>query len=202
MFTRALYRSPSWDKPNESISPHPISLRFSLLLSTHLHLGLPSGLFPSGFPINILYAFLFSPYCTKFLAHLILLDLIILIILGDIYKFLKGLSYVVTSIIRFKVYKMHPSPKQVLSKNYNSVCMMCWQHGNLLSLVQSHESYLCITHLLMIHIFSSRYNHHILCFLVQYVYTEQTGSSNTSDMQLGRFISSADKGNWILPSLK
>jgi hypothetical protein len=30
-------------------------------LSTHLRLGLPSGLFPSCFPINILYAFLFSP---------------------------------------------------------------------------------------------------------------------------------------------
>jgi hypothetical protein len=30
-------------------------------LSTHLRLGLPSGLFPSGFPTNILYAFLVSP---------------------------------------------------------------------------------------------------------------------------------------------
>jgi hypothetical protein len=30
-------------------------------LSTHLRLGLPSGLFPSGFPTNILYAFLFYP---------------------------------------------------------------------------------------------------------------------------------------------
>jgi hypothetical protein len=29
-------------------------------LSTHLRLGLPSGLFPSGFPTNILYAFLVS----------------------------------------------------------------------------------------------------------------------------------------------
>jgi hypothetical protein len=29
-------------------------------LSIHLRLGLPSGLFPSGFPTNILYAFLFS----------------------------------------------------------------------------------------------------------------------------------------------
>jgi hypothetical protein len=28
-----------------------------LLLFTHLCLGLPSGLFPSGFPTNILYAF-------------------------------------------------------------------------------------------------------------------------------------------------
>jgi hypothetical protein len=31
-------------------------------LSTHLRLCLTSGLFPSGFPTNILYAFLFSPH--------------------------------------------------------------------------------------------------------------------------------------------
>jgi hypothetical protein len=31
-----------------------------LILSTHLRLGLHSGLFPSGFPINIPYTFLFS----------------------------------------------------------------------------------------------------------------------------------------------
>jgi hypothetical protein len=31
-------------------------------LSTHLCLGLPSGLFPSGFPTSILYALLFSPH--------------------------------------------------------------------------------------------------------------------------------------------
>jgi hypothetical protein len=31
-------------------------------LSTHLRLGLPSGLFPSGFPTNILYAFSFTPF--------------------------------------------------------------------------------------------------------------------------------------------
>jgi hypothetical protein len=30
-------------------------------LSTHLRLGLPSGLFPSGMPTNILHAFLFFP---------------------------------------------------------------------------------------------------------------------------------------------
>jgi hypothetical protein len=32
-----------------------------LILFTHLRLGLPSGLFPSGFPTNILYTFLFAP---------------------------------------------------------------------------------------------------------------------------------------------
>jgi hypothetical protein len=37
----------------------PSYLRSILILSTHLHLGLPNGLFPSGLPTKILYAFLF-----------------------------------------------------------------------------------------------------------------------------------------------
>jgi hypothetical protein len=48
-------------------SNHPISLISILILSTHLRLGLPSGLFPSGFPTNILHAFLFPPVRATFL---------------------------------------------------------------------------------------------------------------------------------------
>ena len=40
----------SWASPIQSIYPHPISWRSTLILSTHLRLGLPSCLFPSGFP--------------------------------------------------------------------------------------------------------------------------------------------------------
>jgi hypothetical protein len=65
---------------------HLVSLRSILILSTYLRLGLPSGLFPSGFPTNILYEFLFSSIRATYPAHLILLDLIILIILGEEYK--------------------------------------------------------------------------------------------------------------------
>ena len=44
----------SWASPIESIYPHPTSWT-SVLLSTHLRLVLPSGLFPSSFPTKILY---------------------------------------------------------------------------------------------------------------------------------------------------
>jgi hypothetical protein len=43
-FTRALHLFLSWARPIQSTSPHPISPRSILILSTHLRLGLPSGL--------------------------------------------------------------------------------------------------------------------------------------------------------------
>ena len=45
----------SWASPIQSIYSHPTSWRSILLLSTHLCLGLPSGLFCSGFPSKTLY---------------------------------------------------------------------------------------------------------------------------------------------------
>ena len=49
---------PDWSGPR----PQPTSWRFIFILSSDLRLRLPSGLFPSGFPIKTLYIPLFSPY--------------------------------------------------------------------------------------------------------------------------------------------
>jgi len=53
--TSVRHPSLSWVSPIQSIYPHPTSWRSILILSTHLRLGLPSGLFPSGFPTKTLY---------------------------------------------------------------------------------------------------------------------------------------------------
>jgi hypothetical protein len=54
-FTSARHLSLSWASPIQSIPPRPTSWKSILILSSYLCLGLPSGLFPSGFLTKILY---------------------------------------------------------------------------------------------------------------------------------------------------
>jgi len=57
-----------------------------MMLFSHLRLGLPSGLFHSGFPTKIVYALLNSPMRATCPAHLKLFNLITLIMCGKAYK--------------------------------------------------------------------------------------------------------------------
>jgi len=63
-----------------------ISSRFILILSSQLRLGLPKGIVPVCLPVKILKALLPSSVQATCNAHLNLLDLITLTILGERYK--------------------------------------------------------------------------------------------------------------------
>jgi hypothetical protein len=75
-----------YSEPDRPSPHHPLSPRWILILSIHPHLGLPSGLLFSGFPTNILNAFLFSLIRATCPGHFVLLDLIILIMFCKEYK--------------------------------------------------------------------------------------------------------------------
>ena len=76
-----------YPKPARS-SPHPHThfLKIHLNIIPHLHLGLPNGLFPPGFPTITLYTSLLTPIRSTCPTHLILLDFITLTILGEEYR--------------------------------------------------------------------------------------------------------------------
>jgi hypothetical protein len=75
-----------WAESTQVLVLIPIFIRSILILSSHLILGLPKGLFPVGVPIKVLKALLTSSILAKWPAHLNLLDLITLTILGERYK--------------------------------------------------------------------------------------------------------------------
>ena len=89
-FTSDRHLSLSWAISIQSTPAHPTSWRSILILSSHLLLGLRSGLFPSDFPTKTRYTPLRSPIRATCPAHLILLDFITRTILGEQYRSLSS----------------------------------------------------------------------------------------------------------------
>jgi len=63
-------------------------LKIHLNVIPHLRLGLPSCLFPKGFPTRILYTSLLSPMRATCPTHLNFLNLVTRKILGEQYRFI------------------------------------------------------------------------------------------------------------------
>ena len=88
-FISTHHLSVPWASSIQSLPPQPNSSRSILILSSHLRLGLPSGLFPSSFIASPLL----SPIRATCPAHLILLGFITRTILGEEYRLLSSSLY-------------------------------------------------------------------------------------------------------------
>jgi len=115
VFVTSRHWSLYWAIWIQSTTSHPISLRSVLILSYHLCLSRPSGVFPSGFSTKILYAFLITPMLAKCPAHLILLDLITLTIFPEAYE-LWSLS----------PNSSHLGPNILLSTLFSDILKLCF----------------------------------------------------------------------------
>ena len=97
-------------------TPTSTSWRSILMLSSHLRLGLPNGLFLSGFPTKTLYTPLLSPIRATCSSHLIILDFVTRKVLGEEYRSLSSSlrvywyvksKYVLTGVIEALRPKLH-----------------------------------------------------------------------------------------------
>ena len=112
-----------YPEPNPSSPcPHPTSWIFILILYSHLCLGIPSGLFHSGFPTKILYAPFLFPIRATCPVHFNVLDLVTQIIFGEQYR------SVSSSLCNFLHSPVTPSllgPNILLSTLFSNTLRLC-----------------------------------------------------------------------------
>jgi hypothetical protein len=98
-------------------APHSTSWRSILISSSHLSLGLPCGLFPSGFSIKTLYTRLLSHISATWPAYFILLDFITRTVLGEEYR---SLSFSLCSFLHSLVTSSLLGPNILLNTLFSN----------------------------------------------------------------------------------
>ena len=121
-FKCSRHLSLSWASSIQSITSHSISWRTILILSSHLHLVLPNGIFPSGFPNKTPYTPLLSPKRAICPAHHILLDFITRKIVVEGYR---SLSSSLCSFIHFLVTPSLLGPNILLNTVFSNALSLC-----------------------------------------------------------------------------
>ena len=93
-----------------------------LILFSHLRLGLPNGLFPSGFPTTILYTPLLSRIRATFPTHPIPLDFITRTIFGQQYR---SFSSSLCSFLHSPVTPSLLGPNSLLNTLFSNTLSLC-----------------------------------------------------------------------------
>ena len=105
----------------QSTPPHSTPCMPILILSSHLRLSFPSGLFPLGLPIKSLYASILYPKTSTCPAHLIF-DLFTWIIFGEQYK---SWSSSLCSPLHSPVTSSHLGSNILLSTVFSNAISLC-----------------------------------------------------------------------------
>lgn len=129
----------SWANRIQSIPLHPNFLIFILILSSRLHLCLPSGFFHSSSPTKTI----FSSQHAALPSHLILFDLIILLAYDKEYKLYSSICNFLQNPIIASLFGLHIFLSALLS-NTLSLCYSFSVRPSFTPIKTTENLYFCI----------------------------------------------------------
>ena len=144
-FTRARHLSLSWARSIQYMALLT-SLRYILILSSHLFVGLPSGLFSSDFPTKALYDSLLSSIRATCTAHLILLGFIVRIVFGEEYRSVNSsLCSLHHSLVTLAPPRTKYAPQYPVLERSLPMCLPLYERPTFTHVQKKKKLYSCIS---------------------------------------------------------